>query len=178
MSRPWLSSWTKSHTGPAPTVNDAPSKGVGMAKLDEIDGWLRERLPALLDELQVPGAAIAVSAGDETVEFAAGVLNKATGVEATTDSLFQIGSITKPWTATLVMQLVDEGTVDLDAPLRRYLPDFRTRDEDAAARVTVRQLLCHTAGFEGDIFTDTGRGDDCLEKFVATLADVPQLFAP
>jgi len=149
-----------------------------MAKLDEIDGWLRERLPALLDELQVPGAAIAVSAGDETVEFAAGVLNKATGVEATTDSLFQIGSITKPWTATLVMQLVDEGAVDLDAPLRRYLPDFRTRDEDAAARVTVRQLLCHTAGFEGDIFTDTGRGDDCLEKFVATLADVPQLFAP
>ena len=58
-----------------------------------------------------------------------GLLNLDTGVEATTDSLFQIGSITKVWTATVVMQLVDEGLVELDAPLRRYLPDFRVADE-------------------------------------------------
>lgn len=69
------------------------------------------------------------------------MLNRATGVEVTTDSLFQIGSITKVWTASLLMQLVDEGLLDLDAPVRRYLPGFRVADEGASARMTVRHLL-------------------------------------
>jgi CubicO group peptidase (beta-lactamase class C family) len=149
-----------------------------MSKLEAIGDWLRANLPALLEEHQVPGAAIAVSVGDETIDLAAGVLNKATGVEATPDSLFQIGSVTKVWTATLVMQLVDDGLADLDTPVRTYVPEFGTADPDAAAKITVRQLLCHTAGFEGDIFTDTGKGDDCVEKYVATLTDVAQMFAP
>jgi CubicO group peptidase (beta-lactamase class C family) len=126
----------------------------------------------------VPGAAIAVSAGGQVIDLAAGVLSKATGVEATVDSLFQVGSITKVLTTTLLMQLFDEDKLDLDAPVRRYLPEFRLADDDAAATITVRQLMCHTAGFEGDLFTDTGRGDDCLEKYVATLSGTAQLFAP
>lgn len=149
-----------------------------MAKLTEIGDWLSGALPGLLAEHRVPGAAVAVSAGDELVESAAGVLNLATGVTATADSVFQIGSITKVWTATLVMQLVDDGLLELDAPVRRYLPELRLLDETATAAITVRQLLCHTAGFEGDIFTDTGRGDDCVEKFVGTLGEVPSLFPP
>ncbi|SES25987.1 CubicO group peptidase, beta-lactamase class C family [Lentzea xinjiangensis] len=149
-----------------------------MSKLNEISDWLQENLPRLVAEHDVPGAVAAVIAGGEVVEAAAGVLNKNTGVETTTDSLFQVGSITKVWTATLVMQLADEGLLDIDAPVRDYLPEFRIADEDAAARITVRQLLNHTAGFEGDLFTDTGRGDDCVEKYVATLHDTPQLFAP
>jgi CubicO group peptidase (beta-lactamase class C family) len=92
--------------------------------------------------------------------------------------VFQIGSITKLWTSTLVMQLVDEGKVDLDVPVRTYLAEFRFAVECAAAQITTRQLLSHTAGFEGDIFTDTGLGDDCLEKYLGVLHDVPQLFAP
>lgn len=147
-------------------------------ELDEICTWLRHRLPDLLAENQVPGAAVAVCAGDEMVEAAAGTLNTVTGVEATVDSLFQIGSITKVLTATLAMQLVDEGKLELDAPVRTYLPEFRIADERAAERVTVRQLMCHVAGFEGDIFTDTGKGDDCLEKYVGLLHEVPQLFEP
>ncbi|USX55137.1 serine hydrolase [Lentzea sp. HUAS12] len=149
-----------------------------MSKLNEINGWLQENLPRLVAEHGVPGAAVAVTVGDDVAEAAAGVLNKNTGVETTTDSVFQIGSITKVWTATLAMQLVDEGLLDLDSPVRTYLPEFRIADEDAAARITVRQLLNHTAGFEGDLFTDTGRGDDCVEKYVATLHDTPQLFGP
>ncbi len=149
-----------------------------MSKLPELSAWLHTRLPALLAEHHVPGAAVAVYAGGEIIDHAAGVLNRGTGVEADVDSLFQIGSITKVWTATLAMQLVDDGVLDLDQPVRRYLPEFVLGDEDAAARITVRQLLCHTAGFEGDIFTDTGRGADCVEKYVATLGDVPQLFPP
>lgn len=147
-----------------------------MSSLSEVEAWIGETLPGLIAKYQVPGAAWAVLQGDRVVDGAAGVLSTATGVEATPDSVFQIGSITKLWTATLVMQLVDEGSVDLDAPVRTYLPDFRIRDEAAAAAITVRQLLTHTSGFEGDIFTDTGVGDDCVEKFLGVLHDVPQLF--
>lgn len=149
-----------------------------MANIADIKSWLEAHLTPVLEEFSVPGAAVAVYAGGEVVEHAAGVLNKATGVEATPESLFQIGSITKLWTTTLVMQLVDEGKLDLDLPVRSYLPDFALADDAAAAKITLRQLLCHTAGFEGDIFTDTGRGDDCVEKFVATLATDAQLFSP
>ncbi|WP_020661605.1 serine hydrolase domain-containing protein [Amycolatopsis benzoatilytica] len=148
--------------------------------MDKLDAFrrLEQQLPALLEQHGVPAAAVAVAVGDETAVAAAGVLNLGTGVAATTDSVFQIGSITKVWTATLVLQLVDEGLVDLDAPVRRYLPGLKLGDEKAAAAITVRQLLSHTAGFEGDLFTDTGPGDDAVEKFVATLDGVAQLFPP
>jgi CubicO group peptidase (beta-lactamase class C family) len=126
----------------------------------------------------VPGATLAVrrtgAGADELVELATGVLNRATGVPVTPDSVFQIGSITKVWTTTLVMQLVDEGRLDLDAPLVEVLPDLQLGDPDVAKRVTMRHLLTHTSGIDGDVLTDTGRGDDCLERYVAALADVGQ----
>ncbi|TDU82370.1 CubicO group peptidase (beta-lactamase class C family) [Kribbella voronezhensis] len=149
-----------------------------MATLSEIEKWLQDRLPALLAEHEVPGTAVAVLFGGEVIDHAAGVLSKATGVETTADTVFQIGSITKVWTTTLVMQLVDEGKVDLDEPVRDYLPEFVLKDDEAAAAITVRQLLSHQAGFEGDIFNETGKGDDAVEKFMPTLAEVGQLFAP
>ncbi len=149
-----------------------------MATLSEIETWLHDQLPALLAEHEVPGAAVGVLYGGEVADHAAGLLSKATGVEATADSVFQIGSITKVWTTTLVMQLVDEGKVDLDVPVREYVPEFVLGDDGAAAKITTRQLLSHTAGFEGDIFNDTGKGDDAVEKFLATLAEVSQLFGP
>ncbi|MGW5414190.1 serine hydrolase domain-containing protein [Actinomadura geliboluensis] len=149
-----------------------------MSDLADIQAWLDEQFPLLLAEHGVPGAGWAVLQGDQVVDGAAGLLSKATGVEATADSVFQIGSVTKLWTGTLVMQLADEGEVDLDQPVRTYLPEFRVADDEAAAEITVRQLLRHTAGFEGDILTDTGVGDDCLEKYIATLREVPQLFPP
>src|SRR3954466_9572919 len=149
-----------------------------MGGISEVQGWLDEHVASLLEKYDVPGAAWAVLHDGEVVDGAAGVLSKATGVEATADSVFQIGSVTKLWTSSLVMQLVDEGQVDLDALVRTYLPEFRLADEDAAAAITVRHLLTHTAGFEGDIFTDTGVGDDCVEKLVTLLRDVPQLFPP
>jgi CubicO group peptidase (beta-lactamase class C family) len=149
-----------------------------MSDLHQVEAWISEALPDLARRHGVPGAAVGVLAHGEVVDAAAGLLSLATGVEATTDSVFQIGSTTKLWTATLVMQLVDDGLVGLDDPVRRHLPGFRIADESAAASITVRQLLSHTAGFEGDIFTDTGKGDDCLEKYVDTLGETPQVFPP
>ena len=139
-------------------------------------------LPTLLDEgierYAVPGASVAVLHGDETFECAAGVVNLDTGVEATTDAVFQIGSITKIWTTTLMMQLVDEGLVHLDDPVQRHLPEFGLADPDAAAQITVRQLLDHSSGMDGDFFEDTGRGDDCVERFVLACRALPQLHPP
>jgi CubicO group peptidase (beta-lactamase class C family) len=149
-----------------------------MTTIADVEAALRDRIPELLTKYRVPGAAWGVLHDGQIVDGAAGLLSTTTGVEATPDSLFQIGSVTKLWTSTLVLQLVDEGKIDLDAPVRTYLPGFRLGDEAAAAAITVRQLLNHTAGFEGDIFTDTGVGDDCLALFVDSLHDLPQLFPP
>src|SRR5215472_16257833 len=72
------------------------------------------------------------------------------------------------------MQLVDEGLLDLDAPVVEVLPELRLADADVTKQVTVRHLLTHTSGIDGDVFTDTGRGDDCVETYVAGLGEVAQ----
>jgi dipeptidyl aminopeptidase/acylaminoacyl peptidase/CubicO group peptidase (beta-lactamase class C family) len=142
-------------------------------------GHWQRRLAALATKYRVPGAALGIlrlrdGADDELVEAAHGVLSVDTGVAATADSVFQLGSITKTWIATVVLQLVEEGKLDLDAPIVDVLPELRLSDVDVTARVTMRHLLTHTSGIDGDVFTDTGRGDDCVEKYVAALADVAQ----
>ncbi len=145
-----------------------------------IDGehWQR-RLAALAERHHVPGAALGIlrvghGRADELVAAAFGVLNKDTGVAVTTDTVFQIGSITKIWTTTVLMQLVDEGLVDLDAAVVELLPELRLADPAVTKRVTMRHLLTHTSGIDGDVFTDTGRGDDCVERYVASLDAVRQ----
>ena len=101
-----------------------------------------------------------------------------TGCPVPTDALFLPGSIGKVYTATLVMMLADEGKLDLDTPIRHYLPDFEVHDAHARDTVTVRHLLTHTSGFDGDLFIDTGRGDDALARYVAGCADLPQIVDP
>ena len=135
---------------------------------------LAGRLEELVEKHKVPGAVVAVLQGDEVVEAAAGVINKNTGVEVTTDTLFQIGSISKVWTATLVMMLVDEGLLDIDEPVRTYLPEFKVADPDVSAKVTLRHLLCHSSGIGGDHILDTGRGDDVLERYIESCAELGQ----
>lgn len=138
-------------------------------------GWGPGELVAKYD---VPGAQVAVLANGEIRDEAAGVLSLRTQVEATTDSVFKIGSITKIWTATLIQQLVDDGVLDLDRPVRGSLPGFRLSDPAATASLTARHLLTHTGGIDGNHFTDTGRNDDAIEKFVAILAEADQLLPP
>jgi len=130
---------------------------------------LQERLDALARKHGVVGASLAVAVGDQVSTTATGVLSLRTKQPATPESVFQFGSITKVWTATLVMQLVDEGALDLDAPVVTYLPDVRT----SPTGVTARHLLTHTSGIDGDYFPDTGRGEDCLARYVEGLATLP-----
>ncbi|WP_327673596.1 MULTISPECIES: serine hydrolase domain-containing protein [unclassified Streptomyces] len=149
-----------------------------MSRASTAQAWIAEHLPKLTAAHKVPGAQVAVLVDGEVVDAAAGVVNRATGVPVTPDAVFQIGSITKVWTATLIQQLANEGRLDLDRPVRQYLPEFALADEHAAATVTVRQLLCHTSGVEGDRFTDTGANDDAVERYLPTLADAEQLYPP
>jgi CubicO group peptidase (beta-lactamase class C family) len=135
---------------------------------------LQKRLDALIAEHKIPGATLGVLHGDDVSLFAAGVTNKNTGVEVTDDTLFQIGSITKVWTATLVMMLVDEGVLDLDTPVVTYLPEFKVADADVTKRVTLRDLLSHRSGIGGDHILETGRGDDTLERYLETCTDIGQ----
>lgn len=139
----------------------------------------QQRLEELAARHGVVGASLAIrrladSGDDELMEAATGVLNKSTGDPATTDSVFQIGSISKVWTTTLVMQLVEEGRLTLDTPIVELLPGLHLGDPDVTKKLTMRHLLTHTSGIDGDVFTDTGRGDDCLEKYVTALGDVAQ----
>ncbi len=143
--------------------------------------YWQARLDDLARRYDVPGAALGVlrlGPDEERLGLATGVLHRGTGVAATPDSLFQVGSITKVWTTTLLMTLVEQGLLDLDAPVATLLPDFRVADPGASARITVRHLLGHTSGFDGDMFVDTGRGDDCVAAFVGELGGSRQLFAP
>ncbi|WP_433472480.1 serine hydrolase domain-containing protein [Spirillospora sp. CA-142024] len=122
------------------------------------------------DELRaahhVPGASLAVVIDGQVHELASGVLHRGTGVEVTPDSVFLSGSIAKVYTATLIMRLVDEGKLDLDAPVVDTLPEFATPDPEATRTITVRQLLSHTGGVTNDFNFDGGRGDDCLARYV------------
>src|ERR1700735_3985096 len=95
--------------------------------------------------------------GQAGAAAAHGVLSAETGVRATADSLFQIGSISKVWTTTMIMQLIDEGRLSLDATVAEILPGVRIGREDAGEQIAIRHLLTHTSGIDGDIFTDTGR---------------------
>jgi len=129
----------------------------------------------LLAEYGIPGAAVGVLHNGRITEFAVGVRDVATGEPVTSDTVFQVGSMTKTWTALAFMQLVGEGKVGLDEPVRCQLPDFRVADAETGARVTPRHLLNHTNGIEED-FGDPGEGDDVYARMVENIAGAPQVF--
>ncbi len=122
----------------------------------------------------IPGVSIGIVDGDDQQTAAFGVTSVDHPLPVDADTLFQIGSITKTFLGTLVMRLIEDGPLDLDVPVRRWLPALRLRDEQAAAGVTLRHLLTHTAGWFGDHFADFGRSDDALAKYVASMEGLEQ----
>ena len=132
-------------------------------------------IAAEMARLHVPGVAVGVL--HEGREFCGGygVTSVENPLPVDPDTLFQIGSTTKTYTGTAAMRLVEQGKLDLDAPVRTYLPDLRLSDEGVAAGVTLRHLLQHTAGWAGDYFADTGAGDDALAQMLGRLAELEQL---
>ncbi|MEA2593651.1 MAG: hypothetical protein QOF01_120 [Thermomicrobiales bacterium] len=143
--------------------------------------WVREIEQVILAELSrwgVPGASVGIhfQGVDDLAAF--GLANVETRHPVGPDTLFQIGSISKIFTTTLVLTFVDEGRLDLDTPIVAYLDDFRLADAAAARTITLRHLLTHTAGFDGVRLDDHGQGDDALARAVAGFVELPQLFPP
>ena len=125
----------------------------------------------------IPGAALGILMDGQEEHATFGVANLEANEAVTPDTLFQIGSISKTFTGTAIMRLIGEGKLDLYAPVRSYLPDFAMEDDSVAARVTIRHLLTHTAGWWGDAFFDTGDGDDAVARFVReVMPTLPQIF--
>ncbi|MCI1864976.1 MAG: beta-lactamase family protein [Bifidobacterium sp.] len=151
---------------------DGGRPAIGRAELED---WLEKAL----SDYGVPGAQIGVMSPDgegglhSEVAYA-GVTNQTTGYAVQEDTLFQIGSISKIWTTMLAMQLVDEGLLSLETRVRDVLPEFSIAGSpETTENCTVRHLMNHTSGIEGDAFPDLGRGDDCVERYVRYIGTFP-----
>jgi CubicO group peptidase (beta-lactamase class C family) len=124
----------------------------------------------------IPGLAIGVVEGNRVVDVAGFGRADETGRPVTPQTPFLLASISKPLTATAVLQLVDSARVDLDVPVRRYLPEFRMADR-AAERITVRQLLQHTSGIP-NTSCDSRENATTIEEYVAELRTIDLAAAP
>ena len=135
---------------------------------------LRARVSALLTEYRIPSAAIGILHDSEITDFAVGVKSLATGEPATSDTIYQCGSMSKTWTALTAMQFVEAGLLNLDAPVRTYLPGFSVADPQVSASLTPRHLLSHAHGIE-EVLGDPGEGSDVYERCVDNVASAPQV---
>jgi CubicO group peptidase (beta-lactamase class C family) len=123
-----------------------------------------ERIESAMAETGTPGVALAVVREGAVVHARGfGVTSVGEGGTPVTErTLFQIGSTTKPLTGTLIMRLVEQGLLELDVPVRVWLPDVQFSVPGAADAITLRMLLSHTAGLPWDQISPTrvyGRRD-------------------
>jgi len=136
---------------------------------------LKAQVSVLAERLEVPGVAVGVVFGDEEHVAFGGVTSVEDPLPVDEGTLFQIGSTGKTYTSTAILRLVEDGKIDLDATVRTYVPELKLKDEQVARDVTVLQLLNHTAGWDGDLFEDTGEGEDALNRYVANMANIEQV---
>src|SRR5215213_7579287 len=111
-------------------------------------GELEQLISDKMREAIVPGLALAIVQGDEVI-YARGFGVTSTDDNATPvtpDTLFRIGSVTKPLTGTMIMRLVEMGILDLDKPITDYVDWLVVGDPNVASQITLRMLLSHTAG--------------------------------
>jgi len=122
----------------------AQAPPAGNKELHEIDRYIQGEIKLN----QVPGLSMAVVRGRVVlVTRAYGVRSLATGEPMTVDTPMELASLSKPFTALAVLQLAKRGWLDLDRPVRLYLPEFCPRENEPCAQITARHLLRHTSGF-------------------------------
>src|SRR5688572_4802821 len=134
------------------------------AHFDAVDNYIRTRM----QELGIPGAALAIIQGDQIVHLKAFGVADDSGRPVTPQTPFFTGSTGKSFTALAIMQLVEAGKIQLDAPVQTYLPWFRVADPDASATITVRQLLNQVSGLPQSIgqtqLASTDLSDSAIEN--------------
>lgn len=126
-------------------------------------------------EYKVPGVSVALILpdGDHVVNLGVTSIEDPLPIDANT--IFQIGSNTKTLTSLTISVLVAQGQLKLDDLVKKHLPKFKLKDNSVAANVTIRDLLTHQGGFQGDLFEETGDGDDATAKVLELLAKSPQV---
>ena len=136
-------------TAPEPTAPAAEAVDPAAQELQARLAWLEKQLEQARVDTHVPGMAIAIVKDDEVIYahgFGMSDLEKQTPV--TPETTFAIGSSTKAFSSALVGMMVDEGKLDWDDPISKYLPDFNLQiDGNEGDEVTIRDLLSHRAGF-------------------------------
>ena len=131
----------------------AKGADAGPAWHAEVAAAMDQKVPALMAESGTVGLMVALVDGDQVVwKRGFGMADAAAGVPVTPQTMFHIGSVSKTMTALAVMQLVEQGKVDLDAPLSTYVPNFRQQPPGATDAITVRTVLDHHSGIPGDVF--------------------------
>lgn len=154
---------TKSATKPTPKSST------------EIASAFRAHAQKVHKEFKTPGAsyALILPDGDHVVNLGVTSLENPLPIDA--DTFFQIGSNTKTLTSLTISVLVAQGKLKLDDTVRTHLPKFTLKDKSVAAKITIRDLLTHQGGFQGDLFEETGDGDDAVAKVLDLLAKSPQV---
>ena len=127
----------------------------------------------------VAGAVVGISVEEQELVLAHGSANLNTRQPFTEDTGFLLGSVTKVLVTTVLLRLVERGLVDLEAPARRYVPEFTLRDPAAAERITVRMLVNHTNGIDSDSLCPWSvRGRDASRSYTEYLPKLGVLFDP
>jgi len=138
-----------------------------------IDAYVTEQMNAL----GIPGMALGIVQDDQIVHLQGFGAADSSGRAVTPQTPFYIGSLTKSFTALAVMQLVEAGKIDLDAPVQKYLPWFELADKEASAKITVRHLLNQTTGISQKDGNRVWSNQQGLEEYVRGL-DPIQLTQP
>lgn len=167
-----------SHGGyPANYDFETPGQDVGTPPPNHdfaaIDAYVTEQM----NNLGIPGMALGIVRDGQIVHLQGFGVADSFGRAVTPQTPFYIGSVTKSFTALAVMQLVEAGKIELDAPVQKYLPWFELADKEASAKITVRHLLNQTTGIstiDGNRFWNSQLG---LEEMVRGLKTI-QLTQP
>ncbi|MFD9427019.1 MULTISPECIES: serine hydrolase [unclassified Streptomyces] len=145
---------------------------------------LRDRLdatvPALMAEHQIPGAAVGVSLNGQTLTFGYGITSVAHPLAVDERTLFQVGSISKTLLGAVIGLLLENGRLELDAPLAPLFPDVPGLDR----RITLRHAITHTSGIDAqNMIADaprilTGHTDDSIQASLEHFIEQPLMFDP
>ncbi|HWV23683.1 MAG TPA: serine hydrolase domain-containing protein, partial [Thermomicrobiales bacterium] len=129
-----------------------------------------------MERWAVPGLTIGILEDGHISAAAYGVRDLETNEPATSDTMFGVGSISKMFTATTAVKMADEGRLDLDQPIETLAPTATIPAALRGAGVSLRHLLSHRSGLDGDGFADFGDDDQALERYLASLDHVGTLF--
>jgi CubicO group peptidase (beta-lactamase class C family) len=139
---------------------------------DAIDAYIEEQMR----RLNIPGISLVIVEGDRIVHYRGFGRARPGGEAPSPQTPFVLGSTTKSFTAFAVMQLIEAGKIELDAPIQRYLPWFRVADPQASTHMTVRHLLNQTSGLPGlpgmSILVDLDDSPGAAERQARSLASL------